>query len=130
MEPSSKRIRMDIDAEPATPDAVTAHEVVVYDEPEQEAPDNLEEQSSKRMFPVENLLPPSRSLLGASLPDNTAESLSHRTVEFDVGISEYVSRDLPPIHGIIKQRWVKFHGGSCSQIIISVSGSPTSLFMR
>ena len=54
---------------------------------------------------AENLLPPSRVLLGdppASYVKETASS--GHTLEFDVGISEYISKDLPPMHAIIKQR--------------------------
>lgn len=50
----------------------------------------------------ESLLPPSRVLLGES-PVSLAASAGH-TLEFDVGISEYISKDLSPIHAIIKQR--------------------------
>lgn len=51
---------------------------------------------------IESLLPPSRVLLGES-PVSLAASAGH-TLEFDVGISEYISKDLSPIHAIIKQR--------------------------
>ena len=49
----------------------------------------------------ETLLPPSRILLGTRPGQPT--SIGH-TEEYDVGISEYISKDLPPIHAIIKQR--------------------------
>ena len=52
----------------------------------------------------ETLLPPSRILLGIP-PSSRVQSYSiGHTVEFDVGISEYISKDLPPIHAVIKQR--------------------------
>ena len=44
------------------------------------------------------ILPSSRSLIGSRLHED-----SH-IVESDVGITEYISRDLQPIHGTIKQR--------------------------
>lgn len=50
---------------------------------------------------MESLAPPSRALLGDFLTDMSATG---HTQEFDVGISEYVSKDLLPIHAIIKQR--------------------------
>ena len=52
----------------------------------------------------ENLLPPSRVLLGEDpLPEGKRIDHGHFG-EFDVGISEYISRGLPPVHAIIKQR--------------------------
>ena len=57
----------------------------------------------KPLYDSDNLLPPSRALLG--LPTNEDETEVHNTVEVDVGISQYVGNDVPPIHGIIKQRY-------------------------
>lgn len=51
----------------------------------------------------QSILPPSHALLGLSLPQTTSGGL-RQLLECDVGISEYTSRDLPPISGIIKQR--------------------------
>ena len=54
---------------------------------------------------AENLLPPSRVLLGdPPVADLKEAASSGHTLEFDVGISEYISKDLPPMHAIIKQR--------------------------
>lgn len=51
----------------------------------------------------ENLLPPSHALL--NLPPAVYDQDGfRRIVEPDVGISEYVGHDVPPIEGIIKQR--------------------------
>ncbi|EJD01227.1 tRNA pseudouridine synthase D [Fomitiporia mediterranea MF3/22] len=57
---------------------------------------------------VEALLPPSRALLGPPPASHTQGSFSGHTLEYDVGISEYISKDLPPIHAIIKQRFTDF----------------------
>ena len=55
---------------------------------------------------VENLLPPSHVLLGASKPAVAPDVTMYRIMEADVGISEYIARDVPEISGIIKQRCV------------------------
>ncbi|KAI9574709.1 tRNA pseudouridine synthase D [Boletus coccyginus] len=55
----------------------------------------------------ESILPPSHILLGLSSP-STASGGPRQLLECDVGISEYISRDLPPIRGIIKQRFTDF----------------------
>ena len=52
---------------------------------------------------VEALIPPSRALLGDIAKASEVSSAGH-IQELDVGISEYVSKDLPSIHAIIKQR--------------------------
>ncbi|KAL5487840.1 PUS7 [Sanghuangporus weigelae] len=56
----------------------------------------------------ETLLPPSRVLLGKPPTSYAQESPTGHTLEYDVGISEYISKDLPPIHAIIKQRFTDF----------------------
>ncbi|KAI5125015.1 hypothetical protein M0805_007439 [Coniferiporia weirii] len=56
----------------------------------------------------ETLLPPSRVLLGAPPASHAQETSTGHTLEFDVGISEYISKDLPPVHAIIKQRFTDF----------------------
>jgi hypothetical protein len=48
-------------------------------------------------------LPPSHALLGITPEDNTSVVFP-RLSEGDVGISEYIDRDVPAIEGIIKQR--------------------------
>ena len=57
--------------------------------------------------PFESLLPPSRVLLGQDASWKGTASANGHFGEFDVGISEYISGDLPPIHAIIKQRQVQ-----------------------
>lgn len=51
----------------------------------------------------EAILPPSHVLLGLGSPQTTSDGL-RQLLECDVGISEYITRDLPPMRGIIKQR--------------------------
>ena len=53
--------------------------------------------------PAERILPPSHVLLGPSSPQTTSDGL-RQLLECDVGISEYITRDISPISGIIKQR--------------------------
>lgn len=65
------------------------------------APDTVEQ---KMQF-GDDLLPPSRSLLNSTVRENTGEEF--HLSELDVGISRYISYDMPPIHGIIKQRCVR-----------------------
>jgi len=50
----------------------------------------------------ESVLPPSHTLLGIT-PTFSSDGL-RQVLQTDVGISEYISRDVPPISGIIKQR--------------------------
>jgi hypothetical protein len=52
---------------------------------------------------LKNHLPPSHALLGVPQQDLADGSL-FRLTESDVGISEYVGRDVSKIDGIIKQR--------------------------
>jgi tRNA pseudouridine13 synthase len=52
-----------------------------------------------------DILPPSHVLLNTSRPTLTSDRSMHRIVEADVGISEYIARDVPKISGIIKQRY-------------------------
>ncbi|KDQ20751.1 hypothetical protein BOTBODRAFT_50816 [Botryobasidium botryosum FD-172 SS1] len=55
----------------------------------------------------EDLLPPSRSLIfPAPLPAPADDA--YRVLEVDVGISEYIGKDVPAIQGIIKQRFTDF----------------------
>lgn len=52
----------------------------------------------------DSLLPPSHTLLNAPPPLYTPDGSMQRIMETDVGISEYIGRDVPQIAGIIKQR--------------------------
>jgi tRNA pseudouridine13 synthase len=54
-------------------------------------------------FSAESVLPASRSLLPHRKGDINGEDI-FRLTEQDVGISEYISHDVPKIAGIIKQR--------------------------
>lgn len=61
-----------------------------------------------QFYNLENLLPPSRELLGLPpTPPIPPDGVMHRTSEPDVGISEYIGKGLPAIQGIIKQRYVR-----------------------
>lgn len=79
------------------------------DEPHQADAVTTTGESSQRqllLYNLENLLPPSRELLG--LPPTSQippDGVMHRTSEPDVGISEYIGKGLPAIQGIIKQRY-------------------------
>jgi tRNA pseudouridine13 synthase len=65
------------------------------------------DQSKIHVYNLENLLPPSRELLGLPpTPQIPPDGVMHRTSEPDVGISEYIGEGLPTIQGIIKQRYV------------------------
>jgi len=80
---------------------------------------------------IEDLLPPSRSLLpSAKLVERPSNQLN-LTFEADVGITEYVSSDVPPLRGIIKQRCVciKMLGEVLHDYFKRV-GSPISSFSR
>ena len=50
------------------------------------------------------LLPPSHALLGITRDGGPDGDGFTQMLETDVGISEYVGRDIPPIHAVIKQR--------------------------
>lgn len=54
---------------------------------------------------AENFLPPSHVLLGKQPAKESVDVNFPRVTELDVGISEYVSHDVPPMHGVIKQRY-------------------------
>ena len=49
------------------------------------------------------ILPPSHVLLGDQL-SSSSSCTTRQLLESDVGITEYISRDIPPVWGIIKQR--------------------------
>ncbi|KAF8845835.1 tRNA pseudouridine synthase D [Paxillus ammoniavirescens] len=54
-----------------------------------------------------SILPPSHVLLGVSSPPTSSDGF-RQLLESDVGISEYISREVAPISGIIKQRFTDF----------------------
>jgi tRNA pseudouridine13 synthase len=55
--------------------------------------------------PKETILPPSHSLLGTAPPLQDETGAIIRLMESDVGISEYIAKNVPKINGIIKQRY-------------------------
>lgn len=55
--------------------------------------------------PKETILPPSHSLLGTAPPLQDESGAIIRLKESDVGISEYIAKNVPKINGIIKQRY-------------------------
>lgn len=58
-----------------------------------------------KIYNLENLLPPSRRLMGLPpAPELPPDGFMHRTCEVDVGISQYIGDGLSEINGIIKQR--------------------------
>ncbi|KZT41182.1 tRNA pseudouridine synthase D [Sistotremastrum suecicum HHB10207 ss-3] len=64
-------------------------------------------QASNKTYQLDNLLPPSHVLL--NLPRSESHSGASPIIrEEDVGISEYISSAVPPIEGIIKQRFTDF----------------------
>jgi tRNA pseudouridine13 synthase len=56
---------------------------------------------------TESILPPSHAVLLGIAPTFSSDGL-RQVLQTDVGISEYISRDVPPISGIIKQRFTDF----------------------
>ncbi|PVG03526.1 tRNA pseudouridine synthase D [Serendipita vermifera] len=61
------------------------------------------------LYKMENLLPPSRTLMGLPpAPKLPPDGFMHRTCEIDVGISQYIGDGTSEIHGIIKQRFTDF----------------------
>jgi hypothetical protein len=99
--PPSKRVKVESDDQQEdggggiTSDLISATEV----KGDQQEP-------GESGYIIEDLLPPSRSLLpSAKLVERPSNQLN-LTFEADVGITEYVSSDVPPLRGIIKQRCV------------------------
>lgn len=101
--PVSKRVRIEgdeVDLDNATP---TPEDVVMTDATGNETPSE-----PAPRFILEDLLPPSRSLLSSgTLADRPKDQINF-TLEADVGITEYIGKDVSPIHGIIKQRHAYF----------------------
>jgi tRNA pseudouridine13 synthase len=97
--PSPKRIKIESSDEQQENCGALASDTMMETEAKRE-----EQEWVKSGFIIEDLLPPSRSLLpAAKLVERPANQLN-LTFESDVGITEYVSSDVPPIRGIIKQR--------------------------
>jgi tRNA pseudouridine13 synthase len=99
LEPAAKRVKTEDGDNGVAEDFIDADT-----DPIAVAPISLEADQSKPKYIVEDLLPPSRSLLSSQdLYERPADRVNF-TMEADVGITEYVGRDVPPIQGIIKQR--------------------------
>lgn len=97
--PSAKRVKLD-----DTPDVnmVTEPELVVSTH----ASSSLPSDGQKPPVKTESLLPPSHVLLGTAPPATSEDGAMLKIMETDVGISEYIAKDVPKIEGIIKQRCV------------------------
>jgi tRNA pseudouridine13 synthase len=93
-EPPSKRLKVDDATEESksAPDLSATLPIV----PSDSASDALKE----------TILPPSHSLLGTAPPLQDESGAIIRLMESDVGISEYIAKNVPKISGIIKQRYV------------------------
>ena len=104
-EPPSKRLKVDDTAEgsKSAPDFSTTSPIVASD--------------SATIAAKETILPPSHSLLGTAPPLQDESGAIIRLMESDVGISEYIAKNVPKINGIIKQR--------CALNIIPPKGSLT-----
>lgn len=81
--------------------------------------------SSTKIYHVNNLLPPSITLLGRHMQEDYVFQGSEK----DVGITEYISHDIPSIDGIIKQRYVSSSLG-CSREFILLLVSQTFWSMK
>jgi hypothetical protein len=56
--------------------------------------------------PLQSLLPPSTWLFGREKPAEGSAEVTRPPIETDVGILEYIGKDIKPFQGIIKQRYV------------------------
>jgi tRNA pseudouridine13 synthase len=92
-EPPSKRLKVDNATEESksAPDSSTTLPIIPAD--------------SATDVPKEAILPPSHSLLGTAPPLLDESGAIIRLKESDVGISEYIAKNVPKINGIIKQRY-------------------------
>jgi hypothetical protein len=103
-EPPTKKARLQVEPEALSSELSTDSELVTEAQAKNELTHDLPTGSKDA---IEDLLPSSRALLpSARLVERPADQ-ANLTFEADVGITEYVSQDVPPIHGIIKQRYVK-----------------------
>lgn len=101
-EPTAKRTRLDgiEDADGDVP-MNGDREVAVIDISELEEQDAIDNATNQER---ESMLPPSHALLNAPPPVYGPDGSMQQIMETDVGISEYIGHDVPPIEGIIKQR--------------------------
>ncbi|KAF8314759.1 pseudouridine synthase [Clavulina sp. PMI_390] len=79
--------------------------IVAQSPPASTSESALENTTSK--YIIEDLLPPSRTLFITEVNEKPADQ-PWLTFEADVGITQYVSSGVPPIQGIIKQRFTDF----------------------
>ena len=91
-EPPSKRLKVDDAMEDSKPAPESSATLPVV--PSESATDARKEA----------ILPPSHSLLGTAPPLQDESGAIIRLMESDVGISEYIAKNVPKINGIIKQR--------------------------
>lgn len=105
-ERSPKRLKVDVDR---PPNEITSHGVVEMDETQSAANLNVEFGN--------DLLPPSKSLFFIRPRENPGGEFY--LSEVDVGISQYISYGMPPIHGIIKQRYAYNFAVPFSSLLIS-----------
>jgi tRNA pseudouridine13 synthase len=93
-EPPSKRLKVDdVKGESKSP-------------PELPTALPIEPSGTASDAPKETILPPSHSLLGTAPPLQDESGAIIRLMESDVGISEYIAKNVQKINGIIKQRYV------------------------
>jgi hypothetical protein len=69
------------------------------------------------------LLPPSHALLGITRDREPDGDGFTQMLETDVGISEYVGRDITPIRAVIKQRCARYSNGFFMGFTLRISGS-------
>jgi tRNA pseudouridine13 synthase len=100
---STTRERDDDDILGPLPKKSRTETIVLSEEPQA---DSLEPAVQPEETPPTRILPPSHALLVAPRHADSSEGSDPRILETDVGISEYVGRDIPKIEGIIKQRCV------------------------
>jgi hypothetical protein len=93
-----------------TDDTTTLHHSREDDTPAADQPPTKRQKLDNRQAPATSeivrapLLPPSHGLLGITRDGGADGDGFTQMLETDVGISEYVGRDIPPIQAVIKQR--------------------------
>ncbi|KAH8118315.1 tRNA pseudouridine synthase D [Phellopilus nigrolimitatus] len=110
-EPQAKRLKLDVpDAQNVLPEQISSEQSMDVEQTPEAATETALDQAAEpaKITSFETLLPPSRVLLGTPPASHAQETSAGHTLEFDVGISEYISKDLPSIHAIIKQRFTDF----------------------
>ena len=91
-------------------DATTLHRLREDDTPATDQPPTKRQKFDDHQVPTTAevvktpLLPPSHALLGITRDGEPDKDGFTQMLETDVGISEYIGRDIPPIQAVIKQR--------------------------